>query len=148
MLERTASEVPQQRAIVLGSRRVSYRELDETSNRIANALTSLGTKKGDHVAILMSRTPEWVINCFGVLKSGAAAVLLDSGAKAPELEPQFRESDPKILITEERFRPVLSSVLPNAPLLKHVLEIDAEPYKQMVASNSPASPSVDIEGED
>jgi len=148
MLERAASEVPQQTAIVLGSRSVSYRELDESSNRIANALVSLGIERGDHVAILMSRSPEWVVNCFGVLKSGAAAVLLDSGAKAPELEPQLRESDSKILITEERFSPVLSSVLPNAPLLKHVLPIDTEPCKQMVAHSCPKSPSVDIEGED
>jgi len=148
MLERTAREVPQNTAIVLGSRRVSYRELDETSNKIANALISLGIKKGDHVAILMSRTPEWVINCFGVLKAGAASVLLDSGAKAPELEPQLRESDSKILITEERFSPMLSSVLSNAPLLKQVLEVGTDPYNGMVASSSPVSPSVNIEGED
>jgi long-chain acyl-CoA synthetase len=148
MLEKTASELPQQTAIVLGSRKVSYQELDETSNRIANALISLGTKKGDHVAILVSRTPDWVVNCFGALKAGAAAVLLDSGSKAPELEPQLRESDSRILITEERFSPMLSSVLLNTPLLKHVLKIDTEPYKRTVASSSPASPSVDIEGED
>ena len=148
MLEKTASEVPQQTAVVLGSRRVSYRELDETSNRIANALISLGIKKGDHVAILMSRTPEWVINSFGVLKAGAAAVLLDSGAKAPELEPQLRESDSKILITEERFRPVLSSIVPNAPLLRQVLEVGTATYSEMIASSSPTSPSVDIKGED
>ena len=148
MLERTAREVPQQTAVVLGSRKVSYRELDDTSNRIANALINLGTKKGDHVAILMSRTPDWVINCFGVLKSGAAAVLLDSGAKAPELEPQLRESDSKILITEERFSPVLSSVLPNTPLVKHVLEVGTETYNRMVTGSPPTSPSVDIRGED
>jgi long-chain acyl-CoA synthetase len=148
MLERTAREVPQQTAIVLGSRKVSYRELNETSNKIANALISLGIKKGDHVAILMSRTPDWVINCFGVLKAGAAGVLLDSGAKAPELEPQLRESDSRILITEERFSPMLSSVLPNAPPLKQVLEIDTDPYKRMMATSSTVSPPVDIEGED
>jgi long-chain acyl-CoA synthetase len=148
MLEKTAREVPQQTAVVLGSRKVSYRELDETSNRIANALISLGTKKGDHIAILMSRTPEWVINCFGVLAAGAAAVLLDSGAKAPELEPQLRESDSRILITEERFSPMLSSVLPNAPLVKHVLEVGTETYNRMVTGSSPTSPSVDIQGED
>ncbi len=148
MLERTASEVPQNMAIVLGSRRVSYRELDETSNRIANALISLGTKKGDHVAILMSRTPEWVINCFGVLKAGAVGVLLDAGAKAPELEPLLRETDSKILITEERFSPMLSSILPNIPLLKQVPAIGTDPYNRMVASSSPASPSVDIKDED
>jgi long-chain acyl-CoA synthetase len=148
MLEEIASEVPQQTAVVLGSRKVSYRELDETSSRIANALISLGIRKGDHVAILMSRTPDWVINCFGALKAGAAAVLLDSGSKAPELEPQLRESDSKILITEERFSPVLSSVLPNAPLVKHVLEVGTDTYNKMVTSSSPASPSVDIQGDD
>jgi long-chain acyl-CoA synthetase len=148
MLERTASEVPENTAIVLGSRRVSYRELDETSNRIANTLISLGIKKGDHVAILMSRTPDWVINCFGVLKAGAVGVLLDSGAKAPELEPQLRESDSKIIITEQRFFPMLSSILPNSPLLKQVLEIDSDAYKEMVANSSPESSSVDIKGED
>jgi len=148
MLESTASEVPQQTAIVLGSRRVSYRELDETSNRIANALIGLGIKKGNHVAILMSRTPEWVINCFGVLKAGAASVLLDSGAKAPELEPQLRESDSKVLITEERFSLVLSSVLPKVPLLKQVIKIDTDPYNEMLANSSPVSPSVDIEDQD
>jgi long-chain acyl-CoA synthetase len=148
MLEETASDVPQQTAVVLGSRRVSYRELDETSNRIANALISLGIKKGDHVGILMSRTPEWVINCFGVLKAGAAAVLFDAGAKAPELEPQLRESDSKILITEERFSPMLSSILPNVPLLKQVLEVGTAPYNEMMVSSSAASPSVDIKGED
>jgi long-chain acyl-CoA synthetase len=148
MLEKTASEVPEQTAVVLGSRRVSYRELDETSNRIANALISLGVKKGDHIAILMSRTPEWVINCFGALKAGAASVLLDSGAKVPELEPQLRESDSRVLITEERFSPVLSSVLPNVPLLKQVLEVGTDPYNEMVASSSPTSPSVNIEDDD
>ena len=148
MLEKTASEVPEQTAIVLASRKVSYRELDETSNRISNALISLGTKKGDHVAILMSRNPEWVINSFGVLKAGAAAVLLDSGAKAPELEPQLRESDSRMLITEERFLPMLSSVLPNAPLVKQVLEVGTDNYNRMVTSSSPTPPSVDIQGED
>jgi len=148
MLKKTASEVPQQTAIVLGSRKVSYRELDETSNRIANALIRLGIKKGDHVALLISRNPDWVINCFGALKAGAVSVLLDSGAKAPELEPLLRETDSKVLITEERFSPMLSSILPNVPLLKQVLEVGTDPYNKMVASSSPASPPIDIQGED
>jgi len=52
MLERTAREVPQKTAIVLGSRRVSCQELDEASNRVANTLMELGMSKDDHVAIL------------------------------------------------------------------------------------------------
>ena len=148
MLERSAREAPQQKAIVLGSREVSYRELDEAANRIANALIGLGTKKGDHVGILMSRTPEWIMNCFGALKAGAVGVLLDSGAKPPELEPLLRETDCKVLITEERFAPLLSSILPNLPLLKRVLEVGTDSYDRLVAGSSPASPAVDIKGKD
>lgn len=148
LLERTAREMPQNAAIVLGSQRVSYREFDEASNRIANALVGLGIKKGDHVGILMGRTPEWVINCFGVLKAGAAAALLDARAKAPELEPQLRESRARALITEQRFAPLVSSVLPAVPLLKHILEVDTDAYSTLLAASSPASPSIRIEDDD
>ncbi|MFP3898567.1 MAG: class I adenylate-forming enzyme family protein [Dehalococcoidia bacterium] len=148
LLESTAGEMPENTALVLGPRRVTYREFDETSNRIANALINLGVERGDRVAILLSRTPEWVINCFGVLKAGAAAVLLDAASKPPELEPQLRESDSRMLITESRFSLMLSSVLPGIPLLKEVLEVDTDRYSQMLAASSPASPSVHIEEED
>ncbi len=148
VLERTASATPENTAIVLGSRRVSYREFDENSNRIANALIGLGVKKGDHVGILLGRTPEWLINCFGVLKAGGASVLLDARSKPPELEPQLRESHCTALITEERFSPLVASVRPGVPLLKHVLEVDTEAYKGLLAGSSPSSPSVEIADED
>jgi long-chain acyl-CoA synthetase len=148
MLESSAREAPQRTAIVLGSREVSYRELDETASRVANALIGLGTRKGDHVGILMSRTPEWVINCFGALKAGGVGVLLDSGAKAPELEPLLRETDCRILITEERFAPVLSSVLPGIPAVKRVLEVGTDSYNRLLADSSPTSPAIDLKGED
>ena len=148
MLERAASEVPQKTAIILGSQRIGYRELNEISNRVANALIRLRIKKGDHVAILMSCTSEWVINYFGVVKAGAIAVPFDIRIKAPELESKLRDSDSKILITEERFSPTLSSVLPNIPLLKQVIEIDTDSYDALVADSSSISPSVDIEDDD
>jgi len=85
MLEKTAGEVPQKEAVVLGSRRVTYGELDEASNRLANALVGLGLGKGDHVAILMSHRPEWVVNYFGVVKAGGVAVLLATMLKPPSL---------------------------------------------------------------
>jgi len=53
-----------------------------------------------------------------------------------------------MLITEERFLPMLSSVLPNAPLVKQVLEVGTDNYNRMVTSSSPTPPSVDIQGED
>jgi len=56
--EMNIKEMLEKTAIVLGSQRVTYQELDEASNRVANALMKLGMKKGDHVGILMFYIPE------------------------------------------------------------------------------------------
>jgi len=148
MLEITASEVPQKEAIILGSQRVTYGELDETSNRAANALIGLGLKKGDHVAILMSHRPEWVVNYFGVVKAGGVAVLLGSMLKAPELASLLRDSNARVLITEKSFSQMLSSFLPDIPLLKHVIEFDGDSHNSMVANSPSTSPLIDIKDED
>ncbi len=148
MLEKTATEMPQKTAIVLGSYRITYGELDKASNRVANALISLGMKKGDHVAILMSCTPEWVISYFGVVKGGGITVILSSMLKAPELDALLRDSDSKFLMTEKSFTQMLSSVLPTLPLLKHIIEIDGDFYKRMVASSSAVSPTVEMRDDD
>jgi len=92
-LQKTTSEVPHKEAIVLNTQRITYGELDENSNRAANALLKIGMKKGTHVAILMSHSPAWVINYFGVIKGGGIAVLLNTALKAPELEALLRDSD-------------------------------------------------------
>ncbi len=148
MLEKTASEVPQKTAIILGSQKVTYGELEEASNRVANALTWLGIEKSDHIAVLMSHSPEWVINYFGVIKAGGIAVLLSSMLKAPELGSLLRDSDAKILITERKISQILSPVLPDIPLLKQVIEIDGDSYKRMVASSLSTSPAIDIRDND
>ena len=147
-LEDTASQISHKEAIVLGDRRVTYGELDEASNRVANALLGLGMKKGAHVAILLSHSPEWVINYFGVIKGGGVAVLLNTALKAPELEVLLRDSDSEILITEKKFSQMLSPVLPHIPLLKQVMEVDSGPYARMVAKAAPISPAVDLKDED
>jgi len=147
-LEDTANEIPDKKAIVLGAQRITYEELDATSNRVANALLELGMKKGSHVAILMSHSPEWVINYFGVIKGGGIAVLLNTALKAPELDSLLRDSDSEILITEKKFSRMLSSVLPHIPLLKRTIAVDTGSYTKMVANSSSISPSIDIKDED
>ena len=142
-LENTASEVPQREALVSGAQRITYAELDEASNKVANALIELGVTKGAHVAILMSHSPEWVINYFGVVKGGGVAVLLNPALKAPELDSLLRDSDSEILITEKDFSGMLSSVLPQTPL-RHVIEVDGDSYAKMIANSSSLSPTIDV----
>jgi long-chain acyl-CoA synthetase len=147
-LENVASEIPRKEAIILGAERVTYGELDAASNRVANALLKLGMKKGTHVAILMSHSPKWVIDYFGVIKGGGIAVLLNTALKAPELDSLLRDSDSEILITEKKFSRMLRSVLPHIPLLKRVIAVDTGSYTRMVSNSSSTSPAIDIKDED
>ena len=148
ILESTASQMPQKTAIVLGSQRVSYGELDTASNRVANALLNLGLKNGEHVAILLSYNPDWLINYFGIVKAGGKTVILNSMLKAPDYDSLLRDSDSKILLTEKNFAEMLSSVLPTVPLLERTLQVDSDSYKEMLAGSSTIAPAVDMADDD
>lgn len=57
--------------IMAGSREgVTYRELDERSNRIAHMFRSRGLKAGDHIAILMENNARFFEICWGAQRSG------------------------------------------------------------------------------
>jgi len=147
-LEQTARDMPRKEAIVLGSRRINYGELDMSANKVANALSELGMRRGDHVAILMSHSPEWVINYFGVVKGGGVAVLLNPALKAPELTSILRDSDSKILVTEQQFSSMFTPVSPGTPFRGHVVEVDVDSFATMIAHTSAAPPGVDVEDGD
>jgi long-chain acyl-CoA synthetase len=148
ILETTAREVPHKPAIILGPQKITYWELEATSNRIAHALIGSGLKRGEHAALLMSHSPEWVSSYFGVIKAGGTAVLLSSALKAPELSSLLLDSDTSILITERQFSRMLAAVVPNLPRLRHVLEIDDGSYQAKVAGNSALPLDVEIDAEE
>ena len=97
MLEKTVNQYAEKTAIVLGDRRVSYAELDEASNKLANALLKMGVSKGDHVAMMLPNSPEFVSIFFGIIKTGGIAIPLDVRYKADELASLFDNCKPKII---------------------------------------------------
>ncbi|MCV7290946.1 AMP-binding protein [Mycobacterium goodii] len=64
-------------ALVSDGRSVTYRELDEASNRLAHLLVGHGAGPGRRVAVLFSRSVEAIVAILGVLKTGAAYVPID-----------------------------------------------------------------------
>ena len=148
ILEETAHRVPHKTAIAIGSQRISYLELEQTSNKIAHALIKGGLRKGGHVALLMSHCPEWVSSYFGVIKAGGVVVLLSSALKSPEINKLLRDSDAEILVTERFFTRMLADYLPALSQLIRVIEVDGSTYQSDLAGYSPASPDVEIRDDD
>lgn len=71
-----AAEFPAQIAVEIGNQKITYRELDEESNRLANFLISSGFSAEKTIGICAERSLEMIIGVLAILKSGAAFVPL------------------------------------------------------------------------
>lgn len=78
---------------------LTYRRLNQESNRFANALQSIGILKGERVLILMPNLPQFVVALFGVFKAGGVAVLTSPTTEPEELARQVRDSGARVLVT-------------------------------------------------
>ncbi len=86
-------------AIISGEHTVSYAELAERTDRLANALKGRGVGKGDRVAYLGENHPSFVETFFACGMLGAIFVPLNTRLAAPELQFQLQDSGARTLIS-------------------------------------------------
>jgi acetyl-CoA synthetase len=83
-----------------GDRRVlTYRELYAEVCRFANALASLGVRKGDRVAIYMGMVPELPVAMLACARLGAAHSVVFGGFSAEALRDRINDAEAKVLVT-------------------------------------------------
>ncbi|MCK4909941.1 MAG: AMP-binding protein, partial [Planctomycetes bacterium] len=82
-------------------KKISYAELNQQVCRVANALKSLGIKKGDTVGIYMPMIPEIIAAFFGCLKIGAVAIPIFSGFGSSALAVRLNDAETKVLFTAD-----------------------------------------------
>ena len=80
-------------------REISYRELNELSNRLANALATLGVGMGDVVGLHLPNTPQYSIALVALSKLGATASGVSPLLAPAEVANQLENSGAKVLIT-------------------------------------------------
>ncbi|WP_156655907.1 AMP-binding protein, partial [Mycobacterium sp. 852002-51971_SCH5477799-a] len=78
---------------------MTYRELDEASNRLAHLLAERGVGPGERVALLLSRSAEAIVAILAVLKTGAAYVPIDPVVPAARIEFLLGDAAPVAAIT-------------------------------------------------
>ena len=89
-----AARAPEAVAITCGDRSWTYREIDESSNRLAGLLVEYGAGPGECVAVLAERSAQAVIAILAVLKAGAAYLPIDPGLPAARIEFMLTDAIP------------------------------------------------------
>ncbi|CAN7427372.1 AMP-binding protein [Rhizobium rhizogenes] len=121
---------------------LSYGELRDRSAAFANALTMLGVKRGDRVALLLPQSFETVVAHVAIYKMGAIALPLALLFGAEALEYRLKVSGASVIVTNrfglERLRPIRG----HLPELAHVISIDdgeegVAGFADLVASHPP-----------
>ena len=86
-------------ALTCGDRSMTYRELDEASNRLAHVLIGCGAGPGACVALLFSRCAEAIVAMLAVLKSGAAYLPIDPALPAARIGFMVDDAAPIAAVT-------------------------------------------------
>ena len=76
---------PDATAIVFGGEKLSYGQLEKSSNQLAYTLREAGCKKGDRICILMPKSPAAIVSMIGILKAGCLHVPIDMGSPAARI---------------------------------------------------------------
>lgn len=123
--------------VAIGSRllagRLTYRDLQDASNRFANALIRLGVQKGDRVALLFPNSPQFVIAFFGALKAGAVAICFNPVYTEKEIERQLIDCGAETVVTMTKWYPAIKNVQANTRVTR-VIATNIKDYFHPIAS--------------
>ena len=113
--ERTCDAQPSTIALECHGARVSYADLDQRANRLANLLMSRGARAGTRVGILLHRSLDTYVALLAITKTEATFVPIDPEAPADRLQFIAEDSSLELLVTHSSFAPSFAGL--NCPSL-------------------------------
>lgn len=101
LIEHHARQQPDKIGVVWNETRLSYKQLNDYANKIANGLRVLGIQPGDKVALSCPNIPYFPMAYFGILKAGAVVVPLNVLFKPREIAYHLTDSEAKAVFAFE-----------------------------------------------
>ena len=138
LFRRQAELHPDNIAMVYHDVRLTYKQVDEQSERIAGYVQSLGLGNEDVVSILIPRSKWMVVASMGVLKAGCAYQPLDPSYPAERLNFMMQDAGAKLLIADEELRPLVDEYQGKVLFTKDIEALPAA-TKPVQADITPSS---------
>ena len=109
-LRTNAERSPEKIALQFYGRAMTFAQLEEETNRFANALKDIGVVLGDRVSLFLENCPQFVIAYHGALKAGAVVVPANPMFKEMELEYEIRDSGARVIVVLDHLYPTVERI--------------------------------------
>jgi amino acid adenylation domain-containing protein len=139
-----AEKAPAALALVVGHQQLTYRELDQRANQLANYLLALGVRPEARLGICLERSVEMIVALMATLKAGAAYVPLDPGYPQDHLQFMAQDAQISALLTTSDVADRLQLEGNHGTVLDTVL-LDND--RQIIATCSRQAPAVQLSDE-
>lgn len=120
LLRRQAERFPNKVFLFFKEQEVTYRQLDERTERIAENLARFKIRPGERVALFLPNIPEFLFAFFGALKLGAVAVPINTQLKGEEAAYILQNSESRVLITTRTLYLVIAPKRSELPMLEQI----------------------------
>lgn len=120
-LRANARDIPDSAAYIFYGREITWQQLDQYSDSIANFLLAKGITKGDRVALFMQNCPQYIIAHYAVQKIGAVVGPASPMFKEWELEYEVNDMGAKVIFTTDDLYPIVANILEKTTLEQVVL---------------------------
>jgi len=153
----TFRKFPEKVSIEFNEGKVTFGEIDVTTNRIANSLKDLGIKKRDRIAQYVPNSLELIYTTVCSFKLGAIVVPMNVAFKEREIAYFLQNSEAKAIVTDAERLPVLENVLRDLPALRHIIVTGGQdapslrryiPFSDLSDNGDDRQLSVDITDDD
>ena len=125
LFEHAVDAAPDNPALKVGDRVVTYAELEADANRLAHYLQSQGVEPGDHVAIYAKNSIEHVVAMLAIVKIRAVMINVNYRYVEGELNYLFENADVVALIHERSYAPLVAACWPKHEQLRVAVVVDA-----------------------
>ncbi|MGA3280297.1 MAG: long-chain-fatty-acid--CoA ligase [Smithella sp.] len=123
MIISRAAEIPDKPFVFFYDQTITYRQVNERANRVANYLKSKGIKKGDIVSFLVLNSPEVYYILFGIQKIGAIAGAINYMLQGPEIAYLLDDSKPRIVFVGSEYMKPFAAGFEQAAQKPLVVEV-------------------------
>ncbi|WP_019419590.1 non-ribosomal peptide synthetase, partial [Paenibacillus sp. OSY-SE] len=145
LFELQVAKTPDRLAVVCAEQRLTYRELEEQANRVAQWLRAHGVTAEDRVGVLMNRSLQLFAGLLGILKAGAAYVPIDPILPEERMKGMIRDAGMQVMLTDASNLGAVADLQETA--LRHVLCLDDTLTEELAGRTEQADQARDNEGD-